>query len=175
MSLWTRLISPSVAKSGQAKYTDFGGALTVTTSVDSNRHNNIVTTDYGNKAMARPTDQVKGVPWLQVGNQGAEYGALKWQDKDREIKLGDRFDIYCSNLDMSTNCYDRYYVARGEQIVDVWPHYGTQRSRPTVIPCSGVTRAGNRCPEVHDMKSLARGSRSVASMRVTQTTSIARR
>ncbi len=83
-----------------------------------------MTTDYGNKAMARPTDQVKGMPWLQVGNQGAEYGALKWQDKDRDIKLGERFEIYCTNLDMSTNCYDRYYVARGEQIVDVWPIMG---------------------------------------------------
>jgi hypothetical protein len=25
---------------------------------------------------------------------------------------------------MSTNCYDRYYIARGEQIVDVWPIMG---------------------------------------------------
>ncbi|MEJ7607097.1 MAG: hypothetical protein WKF37_12740 [Bryobacteraceae bacterium] len=112
------------SKNGDAKYVDFGGALTVNTTVDSNRHPNIVTTDYGNKAMARPTDQVKGMPWLQVGNQGAEYGALKWQDKDRDIKLGERFEIYCTNLDMSTNCYDRYYVARGEQIVDVWPIMG---------------------------------------------------
>ena len=112
------------SKSGDAKYSDFGGALTVLTTVDSKRHRNIATIDYGNKAMARVTDQVKGKPWLQVGNQGAEYGALKWEDADRDVKIGERVEIYCTNLDMSTNCYDRYYVARGEQIVDVWPIMG---------------------------------------------------
>lgn len=112
------------SKSGDEKYSDFGGALTVLTTVDSKQHRNIATIDYGNKAMARTTDQVKGKPWLQVGNQGAEYGALKWDDADRDVKIGERVEIYCSNLDMSTNCYDRYYIARGEQIVDVWPIMG---------------------------------------------------
>jgi hypothetical protein len=36
----------------------------------------------------------------------------------------DRFEIYCTNLDQSTNAFDRYYVARGDQIVDVWPIMG---------------------------------------------------
>ena len=74
--------------------------------------------------MARPTDKVKGMPWLEVGNQGAEYGAIKWKEGEQGLKLGDRVEIYCTNLDMSTNCYDRYYIARGEQIVDVWPIMG---------------------------------------------------
>ncbi len=112
------------SKSGDAIYTDFGGSLTVLTTVDSKRHKNLATIDYGNKAMARPTDQVKGMPWLQVGNQGAEYGALKWEDASHDVKVGDRVEIYCTTLDMSTNCYDRYYIARGEQIVDVWPIMG---------------------------------------------------
>jgi D-serine deaminase-like pyridoxal phosphate-dependent protein len=111
-------------KDDNATYGDFGGSLTVLTTVDSKRHPNVATIDYGNKAMARPTDAVKGQPWLEIGNQGAEYGALKWKHADRDVKLGDRFDIYCTNLDMSTNCFDRYYVARGEQIVDVWPIMG---------------------------------------------------
>jgi D-serine deaminase-like pyridoxal phosphate-dependent protein len=111
-------------KNDDATYRDFGGSLTVLTTVDSKRHSNVATIDYGNKAMARTTDAVKGQPWLEIGNQGAEYGALKWKDADRDVKLGDRFEIYCTNLDMSTNCFDRYYVARGEQIVDVWPIMG---------------------------------------------------
>jgi D-serine deaminase-like pyridoxal phosphate-dependent protein len=111
-------------KTEDGVYTDFGGSLTVLTTVDSKRHPNLATIDYGNKAMARPTDAVKGKPWLKIGNQGAEYGALKWDDSDRDVKLGDRFEIFCTNLDMSTNCFDRYYVARGEQIVDVWPIMG---------------------------------------------------
>ena len=75
----------------------------------------MATIDYGNKALARPTDQVKGMPWLQVVIQGAEYGALKWNDAGRDIKLGERVEIYCTNLDMSTNCYDRYYIAEANR------------------------------------------------------------
>lgn len=112
------------SKDDDKVYNDFKGALTVLTTVDSKRHPNIATTDYGNKAMVRPTDQVKGMPWLQVGTQGAEYGSLRWTDTDKDVKLGDRVEIYCTNLDMSTNAFDRYYVAKGDQIVDVWPIMG---------------------------------------------------
>lgn len=116
-------------KDDEKVYSDFKGALTILTTVDSKRHPNIVTTDYGNKAINRPTDQVKGMPWLQVGTQGAEYGALQWTDADKEMKLGDRVEIYCTNLDMSTNAFDRYYVAKGDQIVDVWPIMGRSGSK----------------------------------------------
>ena len=105
-------------------YKDFPGSLTVLTTVDSKRHPKQVTIDYGNKAMNRPTDQVKGLAGVQVASQGAEYGLLKWSDASRDIKLGDRIEIYCTKLDMSTAVYDRYYVVRGNQVVDVWPVMG---------------------------------------------------
>jgi D-serine deaminase-like pyridoxal phosphate-dependent protein len=111
-------------KSDDTVYSDFHGSLSVLTTVDSKRWPDQVTIDYGNKAMARPTDKVKGKPWLEVANQGAEYGAIKWKEGEQGLELGSRVEIFCSNLDMSTNCYDRYYVARGEQIVDVWPIMG---------------------------------------------------
>jgi D-serine deaminase-like pyridoxal phosphate-dependent protein len=111
-------------KTDEKVYTDFNGALTVITTIDSKRHPNMATIDYGNKAMLRPTDKVKGMPWIQVGSQGAEYGALTWKDGDRDFKVGERVELYCSNLDTSTNVYDRYYVAKGDQIVDVWPIMG---------------------------------------------------
>src|SRR5579863_2073194 len=50
-------------KDNDAAYTDFGGALTILTTVDSKRHPNQVTIDYGNKAGVRTTDAVKGMPW----------------------------------------------------------------------------------------------------------------
>lgn len=112
------------SKDNDQVYADFESSMSILVTVDSKRHPDQVTTDYGNKAMARPTDTVKGMPWLQVGNQGAEYGMLKWKDGGGEIKLGDRVEIYCSNLDMSTNCYDRYYICKGSQIVDTWPIMG---------------------------------------------------
>jgi D-serine deaminase-like pyridoxal phosphate-dependent protein len=78
--------------------------------------------------MLKPTDAVKGRPEIKVENQGAEYGILSWinvsNDADRAFKLGERVELYPSNLDMSTNVYDRYYVTRGERIVDVWPIMG---------------------------------------------------
>ncbi|HEU0122188.1 MAG TPA: alanine racemase [Bryobacteraceae bacterium] len=112
-------------KSDDKIYTDFENSLSIITTVDSKHHAGQVTTDYGNKAMAQTTDTVKNKSWLQVDKQGAEYGLLKWKDGGgNEIKVGDRVEIYCSNLDMSTNCYDRYYIAKGNDIVDVWPIMG---------------------------------------------------
>lgn len=111
-------------KTDAAVYSDFGPALTVMTTVISKRHPRQCTIDAGNKALLRPTDQVKGRPEVDVRNQGAEYGILAWKDADNEFKLGERVELYPSNLDMSTNVYDRYYVARGEKIVDVWPIMG---------------------------------------------------
>ena len=112
-------------KDGDMKrYNDWQPALTVMTTVDSQHHPNIITTDYGNKALAKATDEVKGMPWLQVGVQGAEYGALKWKDGEQAPKLGDRVEIYCTNLDQSTNVFDRYYITRGDKVVDVWPIMG---------------------------------------------------
>jgi D-serine deaminase-like pyridoxal phosphate-dependent protein len=111
-------------KQDEHTFSDFDGALTVLTTVDSKRHPNQVTIDYGNKAGVRPTDKVKGMPWLEVSTQGAEYGLLKWKDGDRDLKLGERVEIYCTVLDDSTSYYDRYYVARGDQIVDAWPIMG---------------------------------------------------
>jgi D-serine deaminase-like pyridoxal phosphate-dependent protein len=112
-------------KSSDTVYTDFGPALTVMTTVVSKRHANQCTIDAGNKALLRPTDEVKDRPEVQVENQGAEYGILKWTDGNG-FRLGERVELYPSNLDMSTNVYDRYYVARGERIVDVWPIMGRE-------------------------------------------------
>ena len=111
-------------KTNDTTYTDFESSMSVLTTVDSKHHSGQVTTDYGNKAMAQLTDKVKDKTWLQVDKQGAEYGLLKWKDGGNEIKVGDRVEIICSNLDMSTNCYDRYYIAKGNDIVDVWPIMG---------------------------------------------------
>src|SRR5579872_836867 len=112
------------SKNDDKVYTDFGPALTVMTTVISKRHPHQCTIDAGNKALLRPTDQVKDRPEVAVQNQGAEYGILVWKDGDKEFNLGERVELYPSNLDMSTNVYDRYYVARGEKIVDVWPIMG---------------------------------------------------
>jgi D-serine deaminase-like pyridoxal phosphate-dependent protein len=92
--------------------------------VISKRHPRQCTIDAGNKALLTPTDEVKGRPEVKIQNQGAEYGLLVWTAADRDFKLGERVELYPTTLDMSTSVYDRYYIARGEQIIDVWPIMG---------------------------------------------------
>src|SRR5258708_7058221 len=111
-------------KDNAATFDDFGSALTVLTAAISKPHSGQCTIDGGNKALLKPTDGGKGQPDVKVEDQGAEYGLLVWKDGDRDFKIGDRVEVYPSNLDMSTNVYDRYYVTRGERVVDLWPLMG---------------------------------------------------
>jgi 3-hydroxy-D-aspartate aldolase len=113
-------------KDGDMKrYNDWAPALTILATVDSQHHPGVITTDYGAKALAKKTDEVKDMPWLGVDVQGAEYGALTWREGAGSVpKLGERVEIYCTNLDQSTNAFDRYYVTRGDTVVDVWPIMG---------------------------------------------------
>ncbi|MBM3811733.1 MAG: hypothetical protein FJW20_08865 [Acidimicrobiia bacterium] len=111
-------------KGNDQAYEDFRPALTVMTTVISKTRPGMCSIDAGNKATLRPTDQVKGRPEVKVENQGAEYGMLLWREGDRDYQVGERVELYPSNLDTSTNVFDRYYVARGDSIVDVWPIMG---------------------------------------------------
>lgn len=110
-------------KSSPDVYSDFDAALTVLSTVVSKTRPGQCTIDYGRKAMIQPTDEVKGRSGVRVENQGAEYGMLHWESGP-DYKLGERVELVLSNLDNSTHIYDRLYVARGEQIVDVWPIMG---------------------------------------------------
>ena len=116
--------APIGSKNGDQTYSDFAFAMSILTTVDEKLHPNQAGIDYGNKAGIRKTDTVKGMPWIEVGPQGAEYGGLKWKDGDKDLKIGDRVEIFCTVLDDSTSYYDRYYVAQGDRIVDVWPIMG---------------------------------------------------
>ena len=71
--------APIGSKSGESTYTDFAFAMSILTTVDEKLHPNQVGIDYGNKAGVRKTDTVKGMPWLEVAPQGAEYGGLKME------------------------------------------------------------------------------------------------
>jgi D-serine deaminase-like pyridoxal phosphate-dependent protein len=109
-------------KSRDDLYDDFEPALTVLTTVVSKTRPGMASIDAGNKATLRPTDQVKGRPDVKIENQGAEYGMLLW--KDSGFEAGQRVELYPSNLDTSTNVFDRYYVEKNGRIVDAWPIMG---------------------------------------------------
>ena len=111
-------------KSGREIYDDFAQSLTVLTTVIVRQHPGMATTDAGIKSMAKPTDTVKGRPEVEVDLQGAEYGILRWKAGSRDYKLGEKVELYPTHLDSSTHVYDRYYIAKGENIVDAWPIMG---------------------------------------------------
>ena len=114
------------SKDGDETYDDFGLALTVLTTVISKHYPKKAAIDAGNKSMTQPSDMVKGRPDLRVRRAGAEYGMLEWDHADREPKLGDQFELVMSNLDMSVNCFDRMFVCRGDEVVDVYSVLGRQ-------------------------------------------------
>jgi 3-hydroxy-D-aspartate aldolase len=111
-------------KSNDEVYEDFEHALTVLTTVTSATRPNMAAIDMGRKATVQPTDQVKGHPDLKVDVQGAEYGMLRWEGGDSRFAPGARVELYPTDLDSTTNAYDRYYIARGDKIVDAWPIMG---------------------------------------------------
>ena len=111
------------SRNGDETYRDFDVSMTVLTTVISRNHPKQASIDAGNKALLKPTDAVKGRPDLVVENQGAEYGILRWSEGD-ELKLGQKVELITTNLDMTTTCYDRYYVCEGDRLVDVWPIMG---------------------------------------------------
>ena len=114
------------SKDGDETYDDFGLALTVLTTVISTHYPKKATIDAGNKSMTKPTDMVLGRPDLRVKRAGAEYGKLEWDHADREPKLGDQVQLVMSNLDMSVNCFDRMFVCRGDDVVDVYSVLGRE-------------------------------------------------
>jgi D-serine deaminase-like pyridoxal phosphate-dependent protein len=116
------------SKQGDPNFDDFGCALTVLTRVISKKYPNKAAIDAGNKAMTRETDVVKNWPGVEVRPAGAEYGMLVWQNAEREPKLGDLAELVITNLDMSVNMFDRMYVCRNDQVVDVFSVLG--RSGP---------------------------------------------
>lgn len=112
------------SKGGNPSFDDFGCALTVLTRVISKKYPNKAAIDAGNKAMTRETDVVKNWPGVEVRPAGAEYGMLVWKNADREPKLGDQAELVISNLDMSVNVFDRMYVCRNDQVVDIYSVLG---------------------------------------------------
>ncbi|MEX2263240.1 MAG: alanine racemase [Bryobacteraceae bacterium] len=109
---------------GGEVYGDFGVSLTMLTTVLSLRGPGRVAMDAGNKAILKVTDRVKGPRDIKISLGGAEYGILSWSDGGPDLKLGQRVELIVSNLDVSTNAFDRYYVAKGDNIVDVYPIMG---------------------------------------------------
>ncbi|HIE50663.1 MAG TPA: DSD1 family PLP-dependent enzyme [Armatimonadetes bacterium] len=99
----------------------FEFAMTVLATVISKRPGRLIT-DAGLKAL----HPVFG--WPQVGGQdnltvrflSAEHGVLNAQGQT-EVQVGDKLEFIPYYADGTINLFERWYVIRGEEVVDVWP------------------------------------------------------
>ncbi len=108
-------------KSGDV-YSDFKPALTVLATVMSKNYDDIATIDAGLKAFA--TDRSFGpdplIPGVTYTFNGDEHGRLHLEDAGREVKLGDKVELIVPHCDPNVNLYDRMYVCKGDDVVEVW-------------------------------------------------------
>jgi D-serine deaminase-like pyridoxal phosphate-dependent protein len=104
-------------------FDDFDPALFVLCTAISQPVPGRITVDAGYKASA--TDHQPPEPW-GIGDvtyqwAGDEHGILHLRNPSREIRIGDTIELLPGHCDPTVNLYDRYYVCRGDHVVDVWP------------------------------------------------------
>jgi D-serine deaminase-like pyridoxal phosphate-dependent protein len=59
----------------------------------------------------------------------AEHGILELADEARQLRVGDKVEVYVGYLDGTMNLHERAYAARGEQVEDLWTVSGRGRSQ----------------------------------------------
>jgi len=109
-------------KGNDEVYTDFKPALTVLATVMSKNYDDIATIDSGIKSFA--TDRAFGPEPLLEGVtysiNGDEHGRLHLENAKVKVEFGDKVELIVPHCDPNVNLYDRMYVCRGDQVVEVW-------------------------------------------------------
>ena len=112
-------------KDGDDKmYNDWKPALTVLTTVDSQHQPEYRHHGLRQQGAGQADGRGEGNAVAAGGRAGSGIRRAEVEGRRQGAELGDRVEIYCTNLDQSTNAFDRYYIAQGDQIVDVWPIMG---------------------------------------------------
>lgn len=107
-----------------AVYDDFRPSLTVLSTVISKNHADIATIDAGIKSFATDHDalpEVVGIEGATYSFNGDEHGRIHLEKAARDVRLGEQLELIISHCDPTVNLYERIYVCRDDQIVDVWP------------------------------------------------------
>jgi 3-hydroxy-D-aspartate aldolase len=106
-----------------ALYDDFRPSLTVLATVISKNHSGIATIDAGIKSFATDHDalpEVVGIEGATYSFNGDEHGRIHLENAARDVRLGEQLELIISHCDPTVNLYERMYVCRGDQVVDVW-------------------------------------------------------
>ncbi|MBI1354597.1 MAG: DSD1 family PLP-dependent enzyme [Acidobacteria bacterium] len=103
-------------------YTDFKPALTVLATVVNKNYDDIATVDSGIKSFA--TDRTCGPEPLLDGVtysiNGDEHGRLHLENAKVAVNFGDKVELIVPHCDPNVNLYERIYVCRGDNVVEVW-------------------------------------------------------
>jgi D-serine deaminase-like pyridoxal phosphate-dependent protein len=105
------------------EFHDFGMALTVMATVISVRSNDLAIVDAGTKSFStdRPLVPVAvDRPGLTYSWAGDEHGRLTVAKSTEAPRLGERIRFYPPHCDPTINLFDRIYVLRDEQPIDIW-------------------------------------------------------
>jgi D-serine deaminase-like pyridoxal phosphate-dependent protein len=108
-----------------AHFASFAPALRLLTTVISANQSGFVTVDAGLKSLYKDG----GIPQILGAEQsglkytwfGDEYGKISSSDGQPLPALGSVLELVTSHCDPTINLFERFYLTRGEQVVDVWP------------------------------------------------------
>lgn len=106
------------------RFISFDPALRLLTTVVSTNHEGFVTVDAGLKALYRDG----GIPQvltpeycaLEYDWFGDEYGRIVGADNSGLPPLGTVLELVTSHCDPTINLFDRYFLARGDQVTGAW-------------------------------------------------------
>jgi D-serine deaminase-like pyridoxal phosphate-dependent protein len=107
------------------RFTSFGPALRVLSTVVSRNQKGFVTVDAGLKSLYKDggVPQVLGpeYPGMTYNWFGDEYGMISCPGNVAPPSLGTVLELVPSHCDPTVNLFDRYYLTRGAEVVDTWP------------------------------------------------------
>ena len=108
----------------ESRFTAFAPALRLLTAVVSANQKGFVTVDAGLKSLYRDgaTPQVLGSGECRLRYDwfGDEYGKISYDETTRPPAVGELFELVTSHCDPTINLFDRFFLARGEELVGSW-------------------------------------------------------
>ena len=107
------------------RFRPFDPALRLLTTVVSTNQNGFVTVDAGLKSLYRDggVPEVLGAAYAGMTYDwfGDEYGKISCPGSVEAPGIGTVLELVTSHCDPTVNLFDRYFLTRGTEVVDVWP------------------------------------------------------
>jgi D-serine deaminase-like pyridoxal phosphate-dependent protein len=72
---------------------------------------------------------LKDIEGIDYRSAGDEHGILTLQNPSRDLKLGDKIELYPSHCDTTINLYDKYHGIRDGEVEVIWPIAGRGKSQ----------------------------------------------